>query len=206
MKAWGWQRLTKVHPSVLSGLKESLLYLQSKDIASILRDITISKLRNDSGVILRIRDDGDASMVLGSSTQKSDTTNVNLLNSLGNGDTLLGNGFLERIQIADNNIDLFNVLFGKILFITLNVTSEDTYCKICQVYFTLSLYVSLKRIIILTSMNCRMQGLYTSTKHFWGLGDFRNIAVNTIFFRACTFQQVRLSSRNCSEMSIIIFM
>jgi hypothetical protein len=46
---------------------------------------------------------------------------------LRNGDIRLGDGFLERIKVTDDNIDLFNLLFGKILFIAFDITGQDTY-------------------------------------------------------------------------------
>lgn len=69
-------------------------------------------------------------MVLGSSTQEGNTTNVNLFNSLGDGNAFLSDSLLERIQVADDNINLVNVLISKILLVAFDVASKNAYFAI----------------------------------------------------------------------------
>lgn len=58
-------------------------------------------------------------------------TDIDLLDGLGNSYIRLSNGFLEGIQVADNDVNLFDVLLSQVLFVTLNVAGKDTYYFWC---------------------------------------------------------------------------
>jgi hypothetical protein len=65
-------------------------------------------------------------MVLGRGPDQRNPTDVNLLHSFGDRNIDLGDGVLERIQVADNVVNFIDVLFGKVFFIGGKVASENT--------------------------------------------------------------------------------
>ena len=54
---------------------------------------------------------------------------------------------LEWVEVADNIVDLVDVLIGKILFVRGQLTSQDT------------------------GVDGWMEGLNATTEHLWGVGD-----------------------------------
>ena len=64
-------------------------------------------------------------MVLGRRSDQRDPTNIDLLDGFGDRHIDLGNGVLERVEVADNVVDLVNVLLGKVLLVRGKVASED---------------------------------------------------------------------------------
>lgn len=119
-------------------------YLQSENVTGFLRDLTFAKFGNDSSIILGIRDDGDTAVVLSSSAQKSNTTNINLFNGLRNSDTLLSNSLLKGIQVADDNVNLLDLLLGKILLIAFDIASENA----CNSKFVNSISLNLFTLLL----------------------------------------------------------
>ena len=91
-------------------------------------------------------------MVLCSGTDEGDTTNVNLLDGLGDGDVDLGDSVLERVQVADDIVDLVDVLLGQVLLVRSEVTGKDT------------------------GVDGRVESLDTATEHLGSLCDGRNIS------------------------------
>ena len=65
-------------------------------------------------------------MVLGSGSNQRDAADVNLLNGLVHRDANLPNGLLERVEVADDKIDLLDSLFLQILLVRFHVPGEDT--------------------------------------------------------------------------------
>ena len=65
-------------------------------------------------------------MVLRSGADEGDTTNVNLLDGLGDGDVDLGDSVLEGVQVADNVVDLVDVLLGQVLLVRGKIAGKDT--------------------------------------------------------------------------------
>lgn len=90
-------------------------------------------------------------MVLGSSAQKGYTADVNLLNGLSNGNVDLVDGLLEGVKVADNEVNLGNILVGQILLVGLDVASKNT------------------------TVDSGVEGLDTATEHLRGVSDSRNI-------------------------------
>lgn len=80
-------------------------------------------------------------------------TDIDLLNGLSNGDSLLGNGLLERVQVAGDNVDLLDGLSGQVSLIRGDVAGQDT------------------------TVDSRVEGLDTSAKDLGSLGDGRDIPV-----------------------------
>ena len=59
---------------VLRGLVEGL---EGEELAGLVRDLVVLlELGNDRGIVLGVREDADTDVVLGSSTEKSDTTYI----------------------------------------------------------------------------------------------------------------------------------
>jgi len=56
-------------------------------------------------------------MVFGRSSNQGNSSNINLLYSLRNGNIYFGDCVFEWIEVADDVVDLIDVLLGKILFI-----------------------------------------------------------------------------------------
>jgi hypothetical protein len=65
-------------------------------------------------------------MVLCSSANQSNTSYIDFLYSLRNGDVNLCDSVFKGIEIADNEVDLIDILFCKVLFVGGKVASEDT--------------------------------------------------------------------------------
>jgi hypothetical protein len=61
-------------------------------------------------VVVGVADNGDARVVLGRSSQKSDTADVNLLDGLGDGDIDLGNSLGEGVEVADYEVNLLDAV------------------------------------------------------------------------------------------------
>ena len=127
--------------------------LEGVSVAAGLADFSRFKLLEESGVVVGVAEDSDTLVVLGSSTDQSDTTNVNLFDGLGDADVGLGNGVLEGIEVADNVVNLVDVLVGQILLIGLEVTGEDT------------------------GVDGGVQGLDTARQHLGRLGDGTDVSI-----------------------------
>jgi hypothetical protein len=84
----------------------SAIYLESKHIPRLLRDIAFAEFLEESRIILWITQDRHASMILCSGTKKGDAADINFLDGLFNFDKRLCNGFLEGIEVADDIINL----------------------------------------------------------------------------------------------------
>jgi hypothetical protein len=64
-------------------------------------------------------------VVLGSCSDESDSSDINLLDGLRDRNVDLGNGILEGVQVADNVVDLVDVLLGEVLLVGGKVASEN---------------------------------------------------------------------------------
>jgi hypothetical protein len=64
-------------------------------------------------------------VVLGSCSDESDSSDINLLDGLRDRNVDLGNGVLEGVQVADNVVDLVDVLLGEVLLVGGKVASEN---------------------------------------------------------------------------------
>lgn len=95
-------------------------------VAAGLADAAALELLEEASVVVGVAEDGDALVVLGSSTDQSDAANVDLLDSLGDADVGLGNGLLEGVEVADDVVDLVDVLVGKILVVGLDIAGQNT--------------------------------------------------------------------------------
>ena len=86
-------------------------------------------------------------MVLSGGTEQSHSTNIDFLDGLLDGDVDLVDGLLERVQVADDKVDLGDVLVGEILLIGFDITGEDT------------------------TMDGGVEGLHTTTEHLRCVGN-----------------------------------
>lgn len=86
--------------------------LERISLPVLLRDlaIVVLKLGKEVVVVAGVADDGDARVVLGRSSQQSDTADVNLLYSLGDRDVDPGHGLREGVQVADDEVDLVDAV------------------------------------------------------------------------------------------------
>lgn len=125
--------------------------LEGVSVAARLGDLALLELLEEASVVVGVREDGDTLVVLGGGTDESDSTNVDLLDGLGDADVDLGNSLLEGVQVADDIVDLVDVLVGEILLIRLEVAGEDA------------------------GVDGGVEGLDTAGEHLGGLCDGRNI-------------------------------
>ena len=132
--------------SVLEGL-------EGVSVAAALGDLALLELLEETSVVVGVAEDGNSLVVLGGSTDKSNTTNIDFLNSLGDADVDLGDGVLEGVQVADDVVNLVDVLIGEVLLVRGEITGQDT------------------------SVDGRVQSLDATSKHLRGLGDGRNVPV-----------------------------
>jgi hypothetical protein len=134
--------------SVLEGL-------ESVSVAAALADIALFELLEEASVVVGVAEDGNTLVVLGGSADESDTTDVDFLDSLGDADVDLGDSVLEGVEVADDVVNLVDVLVGKVLLVRGEVTGQDT------------------------GMDSRVQSLDATSKHLRGLGDGRNVPVES---------------------------
>jgi len=132
--------------SVLEGL-------EGVSVAAALGDLALLELLEETSVVVGVAEDGNSLVVLGSSADKSNTTNVDFLNSLGDADVDLGDSVLEGVQVADDVVNLVDVLIGEVLLVRGEISGQDT------------------------SVDGRVQSLDATSKHLRGLGDGRNVPV-----------------------------
>lgn len=130
--------------------------LEGVSVAALLADVAALELLEEASVVGRVAEDGDALVVLGRGTDQSDAANVDLLDSLGDADVGLGNGLLEGVEVADNVVDLVDVLVGKVLVVRLDVTGKDT------------------------GVDGGVEGLDTAAEHLGGLCDGANVPVEAV--------------------------
>lgn len=138
---------------VVGSMLESL---EGIAVTAGLGDLALLELLEEASVIVRIAENSDALVVLGGSTDKSNTTDVNLLNGLRDADVDLGDGILEGVEVADDIIDLVDVLLGEVLLVGGEITGQDT------------------------CMDSRVKRLDTTSKHLGGLGDGRDIPAEVV--------------------------
>lgn len=129
--------------------------LQCVQLPGGVTDLTLLELQQEVVVGVGVAQDGDSGVVLCGSTNQGDSTNVNLFNSLGDGDIDLGDSVLEGVQVADDIVNLVDVLLGEVLLIRGEVTSKNT------------------------SVNRRVECLDTATEHLRCFGDCRHISEGT---------------------------
>lgn len=129
---------------VVGGLLEGL---QGVLLAASLGDLTGLKLLEELGVVSGVGEDSHTLVVLGRSAEQSHTTDINLLDGLVDSDVHLGDGLLEGVQVADNEVDLGDLLFGEVLLVGLDVAGKDT------------------------TVHGGVESLDTATKHLGGVGD-----------------------------------
>ncbi len=132
--------------SVLKGLEGVQLPARLLDFAGL-------ELLEELGVVVWVAQDGDASVVLRGGADESDTADIDLLNSLGHRDVNLGNRVLEGVQVADDVVDLIDVLLGKVLLVRGEVAGQDA------------------------GVDGRVEGLDAAGEHLGGLGNGRDVPV-----------------------------
>lgn len=121
--------------------------LESIAVAARVADLALLKLAQEASIVVGVAEDGDPLVVLGSSADERHAANINLLDGLGDADVDLGNSILEGVQVADDVVNLIDVLVCKVLLVGFEVASENT------------------------SVDSRVQSLDTASKHLWRLGD-----------------------------------
>lgn len=111
------------HGVVLGGVLKGL---ESKSVAGLVGDLALLELAHKAGVVIGVGKDGDTGVVLGGGAQKSNTTNIDFLDGLVNGDVDLGDGLLEGVEVANDVVDLVNVLGLEVSLVGLNVAGKNT--------------------------------------------------------------------------------
>lgn len=125
--------------------------LEGVHLAAGIGDVALLELGQEVVVVVGVAEDGDARVVLCGGADQGDTANVNLLDGLGDGDVDLGDCVLEGVQVADDIVDLVDVLLGQVLLVRGQVAGEDT------------------------GVDRRVQGLDAATQHLGCLCDGRNV-------------------------------
>jgi hypothetical protein len=93
-------------------------------LPALLGDLALLQLLEELMVVLGVAEDGDTAVVLCGGAKKGDSSNVNLLDGLGDGHVDLVDGVLEGVQVADNVVDLVDVLVGQVLLVRGKIASE----------------------------------------------------------------------------------
>ena len=135
---------------VVGGLLEGL---QGIVLAASLVDGTSLELLEELVVVGGVRQNGDTLVVLGRSAEQSDTTDIDLLDGLVNGDVDLGDGLLEGVQVANDEVNLGDLLLGEVLLVGFDVAGKDT------------------------TVDSGVEGLDTATQHLGGVGDGRDVPI-----------------------------
>lgn len=131
--------------SVLKGL-------EGVSVAAGLGDLALLELSEEASVVVGVAEDGDSLVVLGSGSDEGNAANVNLLDSLGDADVDLGDSVLEGVEVADDVVDLVDVLLSQVLFVRGEVPSQDT------------------------SVDGGVERLDPAGKHLGSLGDGRDVS------------------------------
>jgi hypothetical protein len=92
---------------IVSGVFERL---EGVSIAALLCDRARLEFFEKFSIIGRVDENCDTAMVLGSCSDESDATDVDLLDCLRHGHIDLGHGILERIEVAYDEVNLIDVL------------------------------------------------------------------------------------------------
>lgn len=109
---------------VLRGL---LKRLESKIASCGLANTSLLPGIQELCVILGVRQDRNANMVLSGSTEESHTANVDLLDGVGQGAVGFSDGFVEGVQVAHDDGNGRYCLSFEILLIGRNVSSQNAY-------------------------------------------------------------------------------
>ena len=118
---------TEVTADGIVVLRRLLKGLESEIASSGLVNASLLPRVQELCVILRVRQDRDASVVLSSSTEESHTADVDLFDGIGQSAVRLGDGLVERVQVAHDNGNGRDSLSFEILLIGRDVASEDTW-------------------------------------------------------------------------------
>jgi hypothetical protein len=105
----------------------------------------------NSLVVLRIAEDGDAGEVFGGGAQQGDAANVYLLDGIGQRDAGLGDGLLEGVEVADDEVYGLDALRGQVGQVFGQVAGEDA------------------------TVDGGVQGLDAAAEHFRRAGDFGHV-------------------------------
>jgi hypothetical protein len=101
--------------------------LESESSPGRLRNGPFGLDLGDDGVVVgRRADDGGSAVVLGSGTEKGDSSDVNLLDGSSKGTVGLLGLQDERVKVADDKGDGGNVVVGEVLEVGGNVSGQDT--------------------------------------------------------------------------------
>ena len=112
----------------LDGWMDWIGYLEGELLANGKGDGVVTRLLqalSDTDVVTGVTDDGHPGVVLGGGPEQRDPTNINLLNSLLNGHIGLSHLLLERIQIADNHVNVVVTPGSHVCVVALNVPGEN---------------------------------------------------------------------------------
>lgn len=143
--------------------------LDGKTSPGLGRNLALGSELSDNGLIVgRRRNDGDTTMILGSSTKKGDTADVDLLNGTGKGAVRLCGLKDERVKVADNESDGRDLVGSKVGKVRRNISRKDT-CIISAIV----LFQHTRNG--LTTVNSGVKGLDSTAQHLRGLGDVGNI-------------------------------
>jgi hypothetical protein len=104
-------------------------HLDGHAAPEVVGDLSISSLplRKELVVVLGVGEDDDTVVVLGSGTKKGHSSNVDLLDGLGDGRSGdAGDGLVEGVEVANDNGDGSNLLGLEVGLVRGDVAGEDT--------------------------------------------------------------------------------
>ena len=139
--------------------------LQSIGVSATLGDISLLKLMQESRIISRIGQTRNSDVVLRSSSNQGDSSNINFLHSFGNGDVDLRNCVFERIDIAYDEVHFVDVLLCKVFIVLGEIACENPGVNLRKVRIGWETH---ERDLVTYSW---VQRFDTASQDLWGVSD-----------------------------------
>jgi hypothetical protein len=127
-------------------------------------------------VVPGIGEDGDAVVVLGGGAQERDAADVDLFDCVCEGAGGFGDGFCERVEVADDDGDGRDALCLEVFFVRWDRAGKDAWWWWWGVLAVIFLEVNARQ----TSVYGRMESLHSSAQHFRRFRYVRNISSEQI--------------------------
>jgi hypothetical protein len=105
-------------------------------------------------------------VVLGRCSDQRDPANINLLDGFRDRHIDLGNGVLEGVEVADNVVNLIDVLLGEVLLVGGKVASENPGMDLSDNQERRD-----TRSRAVQATHSRVEGLDSASEHLRGMRD-----------------------------------
>lgn len=100
--------------------------LQSIEISAAVCNFALFQLLQEFGIICRITENCHTGVVFCCSSDQSNPSNIDFLYSLWDRDIDLRDCIFKRVKVADNIVDLVDILFCEVFLVGCKVAGEDT--------------------------------------------------------------------------------